>query len=1153
MNGDRPTVNGVQRMSNGVQEDGSRPLSQAAVYQAEGIKPPSRASIPSQDREPRHTNGLSKDTPMRHSVAPPVSTLRSEQAPLEILQLISKDSYLPLAALVNRAAQSCWNNLVLLLDQLASIHIPDPSGDSTRSLLNGQINNQSKANLEKKEKLLQFANDQKADFIKLLVLLQWSRDVENVSKTISINYWLMTRRQAYWDAIASLVRIKQDSAGFQVPDPDLKTAAEILSRGRALDIPTHGYIPQKDLSTKQILHVLKSLNRILGIRLALSGPLPPPLRTFYIHDGRATFIVQNEFEMDVSILDDTPDSQFRMVDFRFSFSPAPTMTDGMRTEIEHLANSVIDRDGLQGCCLFLQELVLSFKLAEYHKQALELARTQWVGNMRVELIRRAVVVQYWSNRQTTKSWIEIGIATDHQQSDSPAFLPHLKVKWTRQGQSMPPPSLSLSQSVLNLEQLLRQVIAQDSTLLLDDIYDNLNATPLYANGDLSLEQTVSITAPEDCTMIMQLSRASHIDVQIDAVTGAFVLSPVTEKSERLQYEINRAHGIGGEIASKLLNFRCSVLESAIGIAMLASNWESLRAFKFSPSEIKSLFGGPLVRLNLFRNRHWGSDYFLAISHTHNGDQWSLLRQTRQPNSTGPVHFDVIRNQKISIKQKLSPDYFDRLSEYATGLICLRCNAQYFELRHVPYDLSPFPDFEENYKLPELSFRLDGLGSASLPFEPTQSKALLRGSNKDDNPHQVVKVRFDGVNPETNLATLIGRIQINTSVVVLQHLEKSALDRDVSLNLRHHTATIRIDTSIGEIAIPAILGKANHLRNTISTVQQIHRLPGIKLQAVSSSGFSVCYSSSTPKELSVQVSFKEGRQTPQLTFFPNTDNPHALLAEKYSDLLAFDHLPFETRIHNFLTSLDMTYPLVAYLHNLQRQHGSGLDQGQSTASTQNLSTVRAHILVRSAQHFAIQYFTNSNTLSKDATPVAHTNLVARLEILPHVDTGSKKPMWLVRAALEEVQAYSRASFSNAALRQKLRQGVFSRTDVPTQWLTLDSAAACLAENPEPLLTEIHALLMAFVKEQKTNQAGKDTPAKADAQKPQSNNLPNGNVKSKPQPRAQGKMQAPMPIANGTGKQPQQKANNNNPTGRAFPSKGQPKANTPNNQDNPITLD
>jgi mediator of RNA polymerase II transcription subunit 14 len=1149
MNGDRPTSNGEQRMSNGIQQDGTTPASQAASLKVERL--PQKSSIPFSDRDQGHVNGQSSDAPLRHPTVPHTAISYTEQAPLEILQLISKDSYLPLAALVSRAAQACWNSLSVLLEQLTAIHVSDHNGESTKSLPSGQANNQSKANLEKKEKLLLFANDQKADFIKLLVLLQWSRDVDDVSKTISINYWLMTRRQAYWDAIASLVLIKQDSAGFQVPNPDLKTAAEILARGRAIDIPTLGYIPQKDLSSKQILHVLKSLNRLLSIRLALSQNLPPALQNFRIHDGRATFIIPNEFEMDVSILDDSLDSQFRMVDFRFTFSPAPSISDGMRAEIERFANSNIERDGLQGCYLFLQELVLSFKLAEYHKQALELARTQWAGNLRVELIRRTLVVQYWSSRQTAKSWIEIGIASSHHPSESSGNLPHLDMRWTRHGQLVASPVLSIAQPVLSLEDILRQVIAQDSTLLIDDIYDNLNSTPLFANGDLSLQQTLSAAYPEDCALTIQLSRSSQLELKIDSVTGSFVISPVTEKSERLQYEINRAHGVGGEIASKLLNFRCSVLESAISTAMLGTNWELLRAFKFTQPEIKSLFGGPVVRLNLFRKCHWGSDYFLAISHTHSGDQWWLLHQTELLGSSGKGHFQVIRNQKINIKHRLGSAYFDRLCEYATGLIFLRRNAEYLKLRNDVHDLPPFPDFEHGYKLPELSFRLDGFRSKSPIFDSNESLAILEDEDTGGRHQKAVNVRFDGVDPGTNLATVIGKIQIGANADILQHLNRSTLDPDVSLNPNDHSATIRVDTSVTEAAIPTILDKAVHLKNMISTVRQIYRLPGLALQSLSKSGFSVCYYNAPPKELSVQVSFRDSGQAPQLAFFPREDNPHSLLAEKYSDILVFERHPFETRVHNFLTSLIMTYPLVSYLHNLQKQYGQGVKEDQGLASIENRSQLRIHVLVRTAQHFAIQYFTNVNHSSKDAGPESHTNLVARLEILPHVDSGSKKPMWLVRAAMEEFQAYSRPSFSSTALRMKLRQGIFSRTEAPTKWLTLDTAAACLADNPEPLLQEIHDLLMSFVKDQNASQAGKDVSSKADTQKTQPGGVSNGNIKSKPQPRPQGKMQAPAAGPNGILKQPPQRVNN--PAARTLPAKAHMKSSTPNNQDNPITLD
>ncbi|KEF51106.1 uncharacterized protein A1O9_12829 [Exophiala aquamarina CBS 119918] len=1140
MNGHRPPTNGEYHMSNGIQRDGASSASQDIAPKGERL--PQKPSVAFSDHEQGHTNGRPSDIPLRHSTPPHAPASRSQQPPLEILQLISKDSYLPLAALVGRSAQSCWNSLSILLEELASIHVSDHVGESSKPPPSGQTNNQSKANLEKKDKLLQFANEQKANFIKLLVLLQWSRDVDDVSKTISINYWLMTRRQAYWDVIASLALIKQDSAGFQVPNPDLKTAAEILSKGKTVEMPTLGYIPQRDLSSKQMLHVLKSLNQLLSIRLAMSDNLPPPLQNFHIHDGRATFVIPNEFEMDVSVLDNSPGSQFRMVDFRFAFTPAPSISDGMRSEIENFANSNIERDGLPGCYLFLQELILSYKLAEHYKQAIELTRTQWAGNLRVELIRRTLVVQYWSKRQTAKSWVEIGIASGHDKSQNSENLPHLDVRWIRYGQLIASPMLSTTQSVLNLEEILRQVVAQDSTLLLDDIYDNLNSTPLFANGDLSLEQSISATCPEECALTIQLSHSSQIDLGIDWVTGSFVISPVTERSERLQYEINRAHGVGGEIVSKLLNFRCSVSESAISAAMLATNWEVLRTFRFSQSEIKSLFGGPVARLNSFRKPRWSSDYFVTISHTHNGDQWWLMHRTKFIGSSGQGQFQVVRSQQMKVTHKLSPAYFDRLSEYTTGVITLRRNAEYLKERNHTHDLPPFPDFEDGYKLPELSFRLTG---------SQQTSSILDTKSKDDDHRTMVNVRFGGVDPATNMTTVIGKIHLDGNAGISKYLDKSTLDPDVSLNFSDQSATIRVETSITEAAIPTILDKAVHLKNMISTVQEIRRLPGITLKSVSKSGFSVYYYSAPSKELSVQVSFRDSGQAPQLMFFPREENPHSLLAEKYSDTLVFDQHPFEIRIHNFLTSLIMTYPLALYLHNLQKNYGQAVKTDSGLTSTETGPQLRVHILVRTAQHFAIQYFTNKNHYSKDGAPESQTSLVARLEILPHVDHGSKKPMWLVRAAMEEFQAYSRPSFSSTSLRLKLRQGVFSRTETPTKWLTLDTAAACLADNPEPLLQEIHNLITNFVNEQSTTQVGEVAPAKADAQKASTGGVSNGNIKSKGQPRAAGKMQAPAAIPNGAVKPPPQRVNN--PAGRAFPGKSQMKSNAPNNQDNPITLD
>lgn len=1069
MNGDRPTANG-EHISNGFQQNVPEPDSHVAPLKQDQL--PHNSSLTLNDRPSTYANGdFAPSQPSKGDLDNDVAN-NLDLAPSEVLYLIPKDNYLPMASLISRVSQVCWNSLSNLVDQLAAIQIPEQPPEQAKLLPNGMPNNQTKSNLDKKERLLKFANDQKADFIKLLVLLEWSKDVEEVSKTISINYWLMRRREAYWNSIASIAALKQEASGFQIPNPDLKTAAEVLSRGRVLSFPRLGYVPQKDLSNKQILRVLRSLNRSLSIKLALSDDLPSQLHSFHVHDGRATFTVPNEFELDVSVLDESVDSQFRMVDFRFAFLPIPHIPESLHSEIERYANANIDRDGLRGCYEFLHEMTLSYKLAEFHKQAVELSRNQWSGNIRVEFIRRNLIVQYWSERQVGKSWIEVGISSGRERTNvsSPDPQPFLEIKWMRQGKRVESLQLLLNDSVLCFEDILRQVIAQHSTNILDSIYDKLMLTTLFAEAELSLEQDISYEEPEECSLMMQIGRTSHLRLKVDPVTGLLVMSPVTERSERLQYEVNRIQGVADEVVSKLLNFRCSIMEAAVLAGLQGTTWEVLRAFKFSQTEVKALFGGPVVRINMFRQPRWGLNYALAVTHSQNGDHWWLLQQLHANGPDSQSRYQVIRGQKIDVKEDLSSAYFDRLAEYSAGVICLQRNADFFQARKEKFDLQPFPSFERNYKLPELAFELD-------MARPAFSKQLLspnsaHGANPiptaksttsaSKSPQKSVRVRFGGVDPSSGKVTTIAEYQNQASTGVLRRLDESILDGDVILNPQDRTVTIQVKTSITDVAIPAIIDKAIDLEKIVSTVEQIHRLPGFKLKTITNSTFTIVYHHGPPHELGLKLAFESGSQVPQLDFFPAKDNPHQLLSTQYAKVFAASPAPFATKIRDFLTSLTLTLPLLTYLSNLQQKHGVELKATGSSAPGQQENRLRVHVLVRSATAFAIQYFMPPGPGPRDVGSDSQPQPLARLEILQHIN-ASRKPMWLVRAALEEYQSYSRLAYSTPELGAKLRQEIFTRADGQSKWLALDKAAACMADQPDVLLQAMHDLLSDWVKQ------------------------------------------------------------------------------------------
>ncbi|EXJ95569.1 hypothetical protein A1O1_00691 [Capronia coronata CBS 617.96] len=1070
MNGDRPTANG-ERIPNGVDQDAAQASPNAGHIKQE--RDALNLSVPGGEGS-SHANGDSHASQaskrdMESSVANDV-----ERAPSDILHLIPKDNYLPIAALISRASQACWNGLTDLVEELASIQVPEQPTEQTKPLPNNLPNNQTTANLDKKERLLQFANDQKADFVKLLVLLQWSKNVDDVSKTISINFWLMKRRQAYWDAIASLAALKQESAGFQLPNPDLKGAAEVLSTGRVRTFSTLGYIPQEDLSDKQILRLLRTLNRSLSVKLTLLDNLPSQLRRYRVHDGRITFTIPNEFEVDLSILDDSPDAQFRMVDFRFCFSPAPHVPESLRSEIELYANTNIDRDGLQGCYLFLHELALSYKLAEFHKQAVELARTQWAGNLRVEMIRRNLVIQYWPERQIGKSWIEIGIASGKAKKDarSQELVPFLEIKAMRQGKKVESLQVHLQESVLSLDEVLHQVIAQHSTDILDSIYDKLVLTTLFAKAELVLDQDISYDDPEECSLTMQVSRSSRIQIKIEPVTGLLLISPVSERSERLQYEINRIHGVADEIVSKLLNFRCSVREASVFSGITGTSWEALRAFKLNQAEIKTLFGTPVVRINMFRQPQWGLGYSLAITHGQHGDHWYLLQQLPSPGPNLQPRFHVIRSQGIAINEELSGGYFERLADYATGLICLQRNADYLKERKEEVNLPPFPAFGRKYELPELTFDLDlsrpalGLLSSSPP-QPSLTDGAKTSSTAPD-VIKSMKLCFGGLDRATNKVTTIGQFQNRASSAALKHIDASILGPHVTLNSEDRSVTIRVQTSITEAAIPDIIANAMDLEKIVSTVEQLHRLPGLQLKNLSNSAITIAYQMEESKECGLTMAFTRGSEVPQLEFLPANGNPHALLATHYAKLFAAGRVPFASQVRDLWTSLIVTLPLLTFLRNLQDKHGLNLKESPGSSSDSQKGVMRVHLLTRTTTAFGVQYFTSAAEVPRDVGPGSHPHLLARLEILPHLN-ASRKPMWLVRAALEDFQSYSRPSYCSQVLRDKLRQDIFARADNGGKWLALDSAAICKADQPQALLQAIHDLLCDFVKEGKASAA------------------------------------------------------------------------------------
>lgn len=184
---------------------------------------------------PVHVNGTKREADDSSQISKAMQrTGDLTPTPFEIPHITQ--GFFPFATLVNRAVQNCWNELSELISELATLQVPSDHA-AAPGAIGKPLGNQSAQNMHKKLKILEWGQAKRAEFIKLLVLSDWSRQAAQVSRLIDIQGFIRTRHQAYANAINYVGVMKQDLVRAQVANPDLKTALEVLAKGGVASLP----------------------------------------------------------------------------------------------------------------------------------------------------------------------------------------------------------------------------------------------------------------------------------------------------------------------------------------------------------------------------------------------------------------------------------------------------------------------------------------------------------------------------------------------------------------------------------------------------------------------------------------------------------------------------------------------------------------------------------------------------------------------------------------------------------------------------------------------------------------------------------------------------------------------------------------------------
>lgn len=147
-------------------------------------------------------------------------------------------TYVPMGKLLERIAQQCYNDLQETIDGMADMPVqqiqPAVNGTASHSLTAPDT---SPASVDKKLRLMNFAQTQKDRFIKALVLSDWARNMDDMTKLIELRMWLQQQDDAASASADAIVQLKHNMIPAKMPNPNIEGALELLSTGKAPWMP----------------------------------------------------------------------------------------------------------------------------------------------------------------------------------------------------------------------------------------------------------------------------------------------------------------------------------------------------------------------------------------------------------------------------------------------------------------------------------------------------------------------------------------------------------------------------------------------------------------------------------------------------------------------------------------------------------------------------------------------------------------------------------------------------------------------------------------------------------------------------------------------------------------------------------------------------
>ena len=821
-----------------------------------------------------------------------------------------------LGKLMIRTAESCWAELDQVLKNMAAQpvaqQLPGPNGATPEY-------DTDAVSLAKKRELMGFAQKHRDRFMKALVISDWAKDADAFAGIIDVNATLGKTNACHVAATTAVGEMKLAMNHAKMPNPNIEGALELLSTGKSHGLPDFGYITPSKMGAKALLQTLRDMNVMLATRLTLHEELPDHFHDYTIADGRATFTVPGEFAVDLAVADEDTTSPFFFIELRFLFTPAPTqLSEQIQNICEAEVNKAIAANGLSGCYDVLHNFILTHKLNVLHSQVAEVIRGKWFESIRVERIRRSLVLSYWTKRPGRKSWIEFGIGSGRSQRTSAKQKPTpiVATRWFQRGVEVQHAELDIDWHTISLEAILLQAIARHTSSLLHHIKEDLATLPVKGSG-FSVELNTSEYEPADCELIMRLaSSRTPVRCSIEPVTGQMTISPSTPATRYAQQRLN--NDVTPNIPQRLASTLCATALEVVDKQTILLGWEPVIDFA-RQDNARQLFGEDVWQRKVFvPSRRWGNTWAVAVTVGLGGSRWWIV-QLRTADDTKLK--TIVNTKRLSTPATTDaiPSRSLLLQIEKAALAEVSYTALSIELtqRHVPHhfekpSLIDHEDSSHQQTAPAMYIHFSKLmnPSADRKWKPWAQELMRLTHQGDDNKSISKDAEVLFTRHDLRLALLGG-----TFKDLRKHITSNTRDRDIAMNETGGLA-IRFRTPFGVSFVDQLRTKLTaikRLETYLSALRDCHAT----CESVTLSHLTFTYG---PKHnLRAHLAFpSDSQQSVKLRLEPPDSNPHLLVRKQLESSFNRDS---DEAFSETLNILLFSLPVLKTVEQLQSSHAN----------------------------------------------------------------------------------------------------------------------------------------------------------------------------------------------------------------------------------------